>query len=168
MEEKKHCKWYNDEICTNGESPCVADYCPVVEYPELCKHRETIKHRVSWKAKFFKSQEEIKRLTEERNSLEDDRFAVCHKLRQAIAENDELQKQVDELLNRRIEPKIFQCHADALENCPKVEQAVKDTANKIFRQVLELYQGLSKVEKETMTFEWKLLDLAVEYGVEVE
>lgn len=40
-EGKKHCKWYNDEFCTNGESPCVADYCPVVEYPELCKHRET-------------------------------------------------------------------------------------------------------------------------------
>lgn len=38
--EVKHCKWYNDEFCTNGDSPCVADYCPVVEYPELCKHRE--------------------------------------------------------------------------------------------------------------------------------
>jgi hypothetical protein len=36
----KHCKWYNDEFCTNADSPCVADYCPVVEYPELCKHRE--------------------------------------------------------------------------------------------------------------------------------
>lgn len=40
MEGKKHCKWYNDEFCTNGDSPCVADYCPVVEYPELCKCRE--------------------------------------------------------------------------------------------------------------------------------
>ena len=40
MEEKKHCKWYNDEFCTNGDSPFVADYCPVVEYPELCKCRE--------------------------------------------------------------------------------------------------------------------------------
>ena len=40
MEEKKHCKWYNDEFCTNDKSPCVADYCPVVEYPELCKFRE--------------------------------------------------------------------------------------------------------------------------------
>jgi hypothetical protein len=39
--EEKHCKWYNDEFCTNGDSPCVADYCPVVEYPELCKFRET-------------------------------------------------------------------------------------------------------------------------------
>lgn len=39
--EEKHCKWYNDEFCTNDKSPCVADYCPVVEYPDLCKHRET-------------------------------------------------------------------------------------------------------------------------------
>lgn len=38
--EEKHCKWYNDEFCTNADSPCVADYCPCVEYPELCKCRE--------------------------------------------------------------------------------------------------------------------------------
>ena len=38
--EEKHCKWYDDEFCTNAKSPCVADYCPVFEYPELCKHRE--------------------------------------------------------------------------------------------------------------------------------
>lgn len=50
----------------------------------------------------------------------------------------------------------------------QTRQAVKDTADKIFRQVLRLYQGLSKAERETMTFEWKLLDLAVEFGVEVE
>ena len=48
------------------------------------------------------------------------------------------------------------------------QAGANDTANKIFRQVLKLYQGLSKGERETMTFEWKLLDLAVEYGVEVE
>lgn len=40
MKEKKHCKWYNDEICTNGDSPCVADRCPCVDYPELCKLRK--------------------------------------------------------------------------------------------------------------------------------
>lgn len=40
MEEKKHCKWYDEEFCTNDKSPCVADFCPVVEYPELCKCRE--------------------------------------------------------------------------------------------------------------------------------
>ena len=40
MIERKHCKWYNEEMCTNVDSPCVADYCPVVQYPELCKYRE--------------------------------------------------------------------------------------------------------------------------------
>ena len=45
--EKKHCKWYNDEFCTNDKSPCVADYCPVGEYPELCKCREEYTHIVS-------------------------------------------------------------------------------------------------------------------------
>ena len=40
MEVKKHCNWYNDECCMNDKSPCVADYCPVVEYPELCMFRE--------------------------------------------------------------------------------------------------------------------------------
>lgn len=44
----------------------------------------------------------------------------------------------------------------------------KALATDIFRRVLTLYQGLSKAERETMAFEWKLLDLAVEYGVEVE
>lgn len=36
----EHCKWYHDEFCVNDKSPCVADYCPVVQYPELCKYRE--------------------------------------------------------------------------------------------------------------------------------
>ncbi len=36
----EHCKYYSDEFCTNDSSPCVADYCPVVQYPELCKYRE--------------------------------------------------------------------------------------------------------------------------------
>lgn len=40
MDEKKHCKWYHEEFCTNDKSPCVADYCPCVEYPELCKLSE--------------------------------------------------------------------------------------------------------------------------------
>jgi hypothetical protein len=40
MEEIKDCKWYHDEFCTNGDSPCVADYCPVVEYYTLCKYYE--------------------------------------------------------------------------------------------------------------------------------
>lgn len=58
----------------------------------------------------------------------EDVFSLIRRLQK---ENERLRKQVDELLNGRIEPKIFQCHADTLENCPKVEQAVKDTAKEI-------------------------------------
>lgn len=32
------CKHYKDEFCVNASSPCVADYCTCVEYPNLCKH----------------------------------------------------------------------------------------------------------------------------------
>ena len=49
-------------------------------------------------------------------------------------EKAELQKQVDELKNRKIEPLIVQCHAPALETCPKVEQAVKDAVKEILQE----------------------------------
>ena len=79
---------------------------------------------------------------------------------QALKEIERLQKQVDEK---------DQIIANAIVRIETTrQQTVKDTADKIFRQVLRLYQGLSKAERETMAFEWKLLDLAVEYGVEVE
>ena len=32
------CKYYQDEFCVNASSPCVADWCPCAEYPELCKY----------------------------------------------------------------------------------------------------------------------------------
>lgn len=32
------CKYYQDDFCVNAASPCVADYCPCVEYPELCRY----------------------------------------------------------------------------------------------------------------------------------
>ena len=43
--------------------------------------------------------------------------------------NAELQKQVDELKSRKIEPLIVKC--PSLETCPKVERAVKDTAKEL-------------------------------------
>lgn len=71
----------------------------------------------------------------------------------------ELQKQVEELLNRRIEPKIFHCHADALETCQKVQKAVKDTAKEIFQT---LYNYPHKYN------EMRIKDIAKKYGIEVE
>ena len=75
-------------------------------------------------------QDENERLTEENGQLKGYNSGLEY-------ENAELQKQVDELLNRRIEPKIFQCHADTLENCPKVEQAVKDRAKEIWGDCID-------------------------------
>ncbi len=38
------CKYYQDEFCVNAASPCVADYCPCVEYPELCRYYQGEKY----------------------------------------------------------------------------------------------------------------------------
>lgn len=32
------CKYYIDEICVNADCPYRADYCPVTEYPNICKY----------------------------------------------------------------------------------------------------------------------------------
>ena len=32
------CKYYQDDFCVNAASPCVADWCPCAEYPELCRY----------------------------------------------------------------------------------------------------------------------------------
>lgn len=37
------CKWISDddqEICCNADCPCVADFCPVTYWPEICRFRE--------------------------------------------------------------------------------------------------------------------------------
>lgn len=39
------CKWLSDEytaVCTNAESPCVADFCAALNCPEICKYAEPI------------------------------------------------------------------------------------------------------------------------------
>lgn len=32
------CKWYEDDFCVNADSPCVGDWCPCTQYPDLCKY----------------------------------------------------------------------------------------------------------------------------------
>lgn len=32
------CEYYHNEFCVNDECPYCADYCPVTEYPEVCKY----------------------------------------------------------------------------------------------------------------------------------
>lgn len=35
------CKWLKDEVCVNGDCPAVADFCPVVNHPGVCRYEET-------------------------------------------------------------------------------------------------------------------------------
>ena len=93
---------------------------------------------------------EIERLTEDKS------FAI-RKMMESKSKAVELQKQVDELKSRKIEPLIVKC--SSLETCPKVEQAVKETAKNIANwlptTVVEDKNVLSRIIKEC-------------YGVEVE
>lgn len=34
------CKWCQDEICVNDQSPMRADYCPVPDTPDVCRYEE--------------------------------------------------------------------------------------------------------------------------------
>lgn len=34
------CKWLKDEVCVNGDCPAVADFCPVANYPGVCRYEE--------------------------------------------------------------------------------------------------------------------------------
>lgn len=101
MEEKKHCKWYNDEFCTNDKSPCVADYCPVVEYPELCKFMEAEEKR--WADEDIVN--DIKSHIESMKGSGCNKTIVCMEnikrwfrlIKRLRGRNAELQNQVDEL-----------------------------------------------------------------------
>ena len=34
------CKWLKDEVCVNSDCPAVADFCPVVNHPGMCRYEE--------------------------------------------------------------------------------------------------------------------------------
>ena len=34
------CKYCQDEICVNADCPLCADYCPVVDFPGVCRFEE--------------------------------------------------------------------------------------------------------------------------------
>ena len=36
--ENFDCNWCDDGFCVNADSPCVADWCPCTQYPNLCKY----------------------------------------------------------------------------------------------------------------------------------
>lgn len=33
----RSCDWCQDEFCTNANCPIRGDYCPVVDYPSVCR-----------------------------------------------------------------------------------------------------------------------------------
>ena len=104
-----------------------------------------------------KSKEEEKGI---RNTANDLTFEKLYKhCAEVEKQNAELQKQVDELLNRRIEPKIFHCHAYTIETCPKVQQAVKDTA----KEILAMFDDRNYITENELK-----KAIAERYGVEVE
>lgn len=39
------CKWLSDEftaVCTNVDCDCVADFCPCLKWPQICRHAEPV------------------------------------------------------------------------------------------------------------------------------
>lgn len=36
--ERAKCKWLQDEVCVNADCPVCADFCPVVNYPGVCRY----------------------------------------------------------------------------------------------------------------------------------
>lgn len=106
------------------------------------------------------------KLANERNAvitLQENANANRLKVGEVMKQNSELQKQVDELLNRRIEPKIFHCHADALETCPKVKQAGKETAKEILQTIMDIIK-----KSDCFLSQEVVRILAKNSGVEVE
>ena len=117
--------------------------------------------------------EEIERLTEENKHLDkllgEKRLDELTVARQIVAqncvlneENAELQKQVDELKSRKIEPLIVKC--PSLETCPKVEQAVKDTA----KEIIAFVEDKDKKAGKFSIYRNLLCELKERYGVQVE
>jgi hypothetical protein len=39
---ERGCKWEQDEICTNPDCPMRADYCPVLDIEEVCRHEDRV------------------------------------------------------------------------------------------------------------------------------
>ena len=122
----------------------------------------------NWKVKFFKAQEEIERLTKERDMYADDLYwkAEVRKredfITELTVENAELQKQVDELkekntdlcldkqdlMNEISEHKNAYARLnEAYVNLNKFyEKAVKDTAKEILDEVSKHFGGKWLVE----------------------
>ena len=180
--KEKHCKWYHDEFCTNGDSPCVADYCPVVEYPELCKYRELANDSQSLanEGKEFDIEIYLRSLEEGDNIT-----VTCDLLNAMEQAKEEIERLTEERFNLNAEIAKQKIKYEALKCGTKIvcgareilsetikteikQQAEKDTAKEIWQ---ELYNetircGIPAVYCTLTPKEIK--DRAKRYGVEVE
>ena len=60
------CKWLKDEICVNGDCPAVADFCPVVNHPGVCRYEEMDENKIEcWQCQYI-DKETFKKSVEER------------------------------------------------------------------------------------------------------
>jgi hypothetical protein len=135
---------------------------------------KSTKYRASWKAKFFKAQAEIERLTEERDKL---KVIVNHncdpfpKWQEAIIkENAELQKQVDELKSQFLST-CENCHLkkDIELLSYQKQQAVKDTAKEILTELDLFFKGTTfRKGYEFKKIDEKLKEIAKRNGIEVK
>ena len=144
------------EVCMNNNNVCANCPCYIKDLRCVCSS-ETDGNAVL--SLIYRQKAEIEQLSNENGQLKAYNWGL-------EGREQELKQQVDELTDK-LGKVLSGIKADKLLAARGTVRAVQDTADRIFRQVLALYQGLSKAERETMTFEWKLLDLAVEYGVEV-
>ena len=60
------CKWLQDEICVNSDCPAVADFCPVVNHPGMCRYEEMNENKIEcWQCQYI-DKETFKKSVEER------------------------------------------------------------------------------------------------------
>lgn len=48
------CKWLKDEVCVNSDCPAVADFCPVVNHPGVCRYEEMDENKIEcWQCQYL-------------------------------------------------------------------------------------------------------------------
>jgi hypothetical protein len=124
---------------------------------ERVKEKFSISHyKDSWKNKFFKAQEELERLTEEKGKYQE-------KWQTSYMNELNLQKQVDELKKRLID-ELEKFKVEAYQKLKK--QAVKDTAKEI---LIPLVETEKQIDPLKTGIRWSVLKgFCKRYGVEVE
>lgn len=78
------CKWLHNEFCVNSDCPMRAEYCPVPDYPGVCKYEERMDDETLNRIK--KAIEMIDEYLQEPNSIAEDWYKVLKLCRQALRE----------------------------------------------------------------------------------